>query len=306
MTLQHVKTKIKGKFDYYLAKKETQLIPAMTFLVKNEADVIEQNILFHQQLGIKHFIITDHQSTDGTLEILKALQRSVDLMILEKSTSQFQQSQWTTEMAHLAVKEFNANWIFPNDADEFWVPHQGQSLINALEKEIQETQHTSLYTHRYNFLPESSHTLDSNPLHFTCKVSRHVHYDRLNSPYSLTLGNTPGKSIFRPKGLLQVRQGGHSIKHAVRSKKNASEISVFHFPVRSFQQFRKKVEGMVKATQNQAILGSHTQPWIEAYHENRLEEAYEKLTITPEQFHCLEELGIVCRDYTLSNLLDNF
>ena len=303
MKLQDLKIRTKAKLDHYLGKKDVLVTPTMTFLVKNEADIIEQNILFHQQMGIKYFIAIDHQSTDGTLDILKSLQRSVDLIIIEKSDNQFQQSKWTTEMAHLAAKEFNANWIFPNDADEFWVPHNDRSLLSTLKKEVDDTQHTSIYTYRYNFLPESNHKSDSNPLHFTCKVLRHVDYDRLNSPYALTLGKTPGKSIFKAKGLVQVRQGGHSIKHAMRSRKDTNSLSIFHYPVRSFQQFKNKVEGMVKATQNQAILGPHTLPWIEAYRKNRLEEAYLKLTITPEQFHCLEEFGIVCRDQTLSNLI---
>lgn len=43
----------------------------MTLLVRNEADIIETNLLFHRQMGVDGFIVTDNNSTDETANILR-------------------------------------------------------------------------------------------------------------------------------------------------------------------------------------------------------------------------------------------
>ncbi len=44
---------------------------AMTLIVRNEADVIEDNLRFHRAQGVDFFIALDNGSTDGTVEILE-------------------------------------------------------------------------------------------------------------------------------------------------------------------------------------------------------------------------------------------
>ena len=46
---------------------------AMTIMVRNEADVIEDNLRFHRAQGVDFFIALDNGSTDGTREILESL-----------------------------------------------------------------------------------------------------------------------------------------------------------------------------------------------------------------------------------------
>ena len=36
----------------------------MTLMVKNEGDILGQNIEFHRRQGVSHFLITDHRSSD--------------------------------------------------------------------------------------------------------------------------------------------------------------------------------------------------------------------------------------------------
>ncbi len=42
----------------------------MTYKLRDEADVIEDNIRYHVAQGITSFLATDNGSTDGTREIL--------------------------------------------------------------------------------------------------------------------------------------------------------------------------------------------------------------------------------------------
>lgn len=43
----------------------------MTLLVKDEADMLEENLLFHHSMGVDGFIVTDNNSTDRTPEIIR-------------------------------------------------------------------------------------------------------------------------------------------------------------------------------------------------------------------------------------------
>jgi glycosyltransferase involved in cell wall biosynthesis len=43
----------------------------MTLLVNNEADILEKHIRFHKAMGVDAFIVTDNNSTDGTIDILE-------------------------------------------------------------------------------------------------------------------------------------------------------------------------------------------------------------------------------------------
>lgn len=43
----------------------------MTLLVRDEQDIIRENIEFHLSQGVSFFIVTDNLSADGTAAILK-------------------------------------------------------------------------------------------------------------------------------------------------------------------------------------------------------------------------------------------
>ena len=43
----------------------------MTLLVRNEEDIIRENIEFHLSQGVSYFIATDNRSIDGTADILR-------------------------------------------------------------------------------------------------------------------------------------------------------------------------------------------------------------------------------------------
>jgi hypothetical protein len=45
----------------------------MTLLVKNEIDIIEDNIRFHAKQGVDCFAVMDNGSNDGTRELLENL-----------------------------------------------------------------------------------------------------------------------------------------------------------------------------------------------------------------------------------------
>src|SRR4051794_27608967 len=106
----------------------------MTLKVRDEADVIEDNLRFHRAMGVDFFVVTDNASVDGTSEILERYVAAGLAHVIHEPTSGLRMNEvdWTTRMARLAATEYDADWIFNNDADEFWWPLTG-TIKGALE-----------------------------------------------------------------------------------------------------------------------------------------------------------------------------
>src|SRR4051795_8731324 len=99
----------------------------MTLKVRDEADVIEDNLRYHRALGVDFFVVTDNASVDGTSEILERYASAglAHVTRIETGTLRDDEESWTTQMARRAANEFEADWIFHNDADELWWPLHG-------------------------------------------------------------------------------------------------------------------------------------------------------------------------------------
>ena len=74
----------------------------MTLLVRNEEDVIAENILFHYAQGVESFLVMDNLSTDATSAILRRLARFVPITYIQQTSDTYDQAQWVTEMARSA------------------------------------------------------------------------------------------------------------------------------------------------------------------------------------------------------------
>lgn len=88
-------------------------------VVKNEADVIEAFVR-HTATLVDGHLIFDHASTDGTREILLALQQEgLPLSLFTDDALLNLQQHRSNHLARLAALEQAADWIVPLDADEF-------------------------------------------------------------------------------------------------------------------------------------------------------------------------------------------
>lgn len=88
-------------------------------VVKNEADIIEAFIR-HTLAWVDHHLIFDHDSTDGTREILQALQSAgLPLSLFRDDAPGHLQQARSNHLTRLAAQAHAADWILPLDADEF-------------------------------------------------------------------------------------------------------------------------------------------------------------------------------------------
>lgn len=92
----------------------------MTLLVKNEEDMLEENLIFHKAMGVDGFIITDNNSSDRTPEIIrKYKEKGWIVEAIEEKATDYQQKKWVDRMIWKAKSVHKADWVINADADEY-------------------------------------------------------------------------------------------------------------------------------------------------------------------------------------------
>lgn len=270
----------------------------MTILVKDEEDVIEQNIRTHAYLGVDAFVVMDNKSTDKTPEILERLSSEFTIKVIRNDSLKFEQGMWMTRLAKIAKKEFRADWVISNDADEFWIPKNGLSLREYLKSKhsvLRVKRFNMVYIKGLNSIYESNYRINF-PIFYTAN-------DILTEPnVPISMGKIGPKVIVNPHGLIRIRGGNHSARHIdfARSKKgkDLADIYVCHYNVRSYEQLLGKAEkfSLLLNENGKVKLGNHCRRWGKIVSENKFPQEFEKLIISRDEIPTLERLGVIVKD----------
>ncbi|MDB6114772.1 MAG: hypothetical protein JWQ62_1717, partial [Lacunisphaera sp.] len=103
-------------------------------IVKNEADIIEAFVR-HTRAWVDHHLVFDHDSTDGTREILGALQREgLPLSLFTDDALGNLQHLRSNHLARVAARDHAADWVLPLDADEILTGPDRPALEQTLAK----------------------------------------------------------------------------------------------------------------------------------------------------------------------------
>lgn len=271
---------------------------SMNLLVKNEVDVIADNIRFHATQGVDCFVVMDNGSTDGTLEAVEALQGELEIHIIRRPVQDYQQSNWKSEMAFVSRDLLKADWSIANDADEFWVTDSGDlkaSLTNW---------GSILACPRYNMIPDQAfHLPDFHYLNSPYRVKLPIFNkgaDIINDDQlSIMLGKINGKVMVNNHGLLRVKGGNHRAWHtrSFINQRSEASIGVYHYPIRSKAHFIEHIENREKLLASGVTkMGDHYRRWVRQYQQGKLDSEFSRLVIQPEDAEVLKRFGVLKDD----------
>lgn len=277
----------------------------MTLLVRDEADIIRHNIEFHLNHGVDYIIATDNGSIDGTIEILEEYKQKGNLHLILEPQQNYAQAHWVNRMAEIAHKKFNAEYMIHCDADEFWFPRSGN-----LKNEISTTANNVLSVPFVNVLLADRSKQESFPgdaIYAVVKpfTTSDLEIDSLRE--NLYLFKYPQKVIFRTTdGLFEVLAGNHDVVDNGFMKKGLSrDITIYHFPIRSYQHFTQKViYGGSSCDRNQKLsqrICFHWRRWYESYKKGTLDQEYDLLILREDRAAQLIMEGIVSK-FSFSDL----
>ncbi len=250
----------------------------MTLLVRNEIDIVAQNIEYHLARGVDHVIATDNDSTDGTSDILVDYEKQGVLTLLHETGQDFQQIAWVTKMALMARERFGASWILNNDADEFWRPRQGTLKDVIRSSAGNRTESVQMLVCRRRNMVTSWNALDDAtwPETLIYRVRAPVRLGNrgdlvavkgLPVPYYYLA--LPPKVLLRAQGLVRVGMGNHSGEYEVPPRRMECDIDVYHYPIRSRSRFELSVRLFGKALTNNPKVppnaGWQYRRWLQVY-----------------------------------------
>lgn len=265
----------------------------MTLLVRDEQDVIRENIDFHLSQGVDFFIATDNRSVDTTAKILREYEKKGRLRYLYEGADDYQQCEWVTRMARMAFTEYGANWVINNDADEFWWPRSG-TLRSTFANISHET--NMVVADRANFVVTED------------ERGRFVHRMVYREAVSLNaLGRPlPPKVAHRGCAAIDVAQGNHSVTGLDHPRSISGVIDILHFPIRSYRQLENKiVKGGAAYERNTRLPQSAGATWRQLYRQykqdNGLHEYFMKHYYDTQRLHEQLETGVLVKDERLSS-----
>jgi len=280
----------------------------MTLLVKNEVDIVRQNIEFHLRHGVDYIIATDNISDDGTYEILKEFEKMGVLYLIQEKEQDYDQAKWVNRMGRIALDQFGANIIFHCDADEFWYSKSGElknellsnPLIDILNIEV-----INVLLEDKNMserFPADAKYVVENPI-----IPKDRREESRNVPFFLF--RCTSAVMYRLNGkYLNVSQGNHRVierKYYVSRK--STDIIIYHFPIRGKSSFFSKVVlGGAALERNTALnsnKGWHWRRWYNFYKKGELEQEYQKLNLSGDRVDEWIARGVVVENKDLISML---
>jgi hypothetical protein len=200
----------------------------MTLLVRDEQDIVRENLDFHLAQGVDLVIVTDNGSEDATTEILREYESRGVVRLLFETSDDYSQGRWVTRMARLAADE-GGDWVINNDADEFWWPRTGslKSTFEQLGAGV-----GLVVARRVNFVPRPE---DGRPFWERMTLRERESLNPLGKPL-------PPKLAHRADPEIVVAQGNHKVEGVQLGERlDDGSIEILHFPMRAYSQFENKI-----------------------------------------------------------------
>ena len=236
-----------------------------TVMVRDEVDIVDAQLSYHLNAGIDFVIATDHDSQDGTSEVLESYARDGHLLRIPRS-GKMHESDWRSHMARLAAVEYGADWIINTDADEFWMPRR-VSLKEVLAAVPPHLGVAWALTRHFVPRPEIKEFFAER---MTARVAASAPINDPTSPY-----RPHAKVAHRADPEIVIRYGAHHVHSRLAPLMDWYIADVLHFPFRSREQYLRK--GL-----RQAHGEWHLGQYVKAFHaheQGRVEAAFNALLV---------------------------
>lgn len=241
----------------------------LTVLVSDEIDLIGPLLEYYFEQGVAFAIVTANRAPEPVLEIVRTYVERGSVTLIREDVATFAQDRWVTRMARLAVEEHAADWVINVDADEFFWPERGtlQEILAAVPSE-----YGALDVPVYHFAPsreEHRFFADRMTVRETCslKPSRRAVFS---------------KAIHRGVPDVEVSMGNHRVSGTgLELLRGWQPIVGLHFPLRSWEQFERRVARDLRANPNLGM--ERYRERLELHRSGRLREAYEREALSEEE-----------------------
>lgn len=286
---------------------------AMSILVRDEADIIEENIRYHADQGVDLFIVMDNDSQDGTRDILQGMKTELEILLLDEPAKTIDQGIWVTRMVLEIRDKGLADWIVLNDADEFWTSSRG-SLKSEIMDIANSPHHAPLERAavircpRYNMLADV-HDLEREHYRFFDNVWKVANplgdwprSGNASPDIPHLLQRVGPKAISEVKGFRSVDQGNHVVDHRDGLTVDSRTIEILHYPIRTFDQFERKVRNYATSLQSNERLrdkvdvSHHFRRWYALLEEGKLRDEFDTCVLTKQRVEDLTGRQIITRD----------
>lgn len=279
------------------------------YMVRNEADIIRANILYHLWLGFDRILVADNGSTDGTEEILREISERDTRVRWNQDHGSFLPSRIATGLARQAYEE-GADWVAPVDADEFWYARE-RDFRTLLE----ESSAGVLQARVVNFIQRRNQRRSSPEalLHMTRRVEEPVG----PPPYAQDLVESgeigyiekmyPQKCVSRPSEAIEIGIGNHRVSGANGPQERTDQLICLHAPMRSRASLEERVasSGRADAAGRRKEQGRNRRRWA-AMDESGVEEEWAANSYHKDRLDVYGEPHPVVFDPTLRDLVAPF
>jgi hypothetical protein len=260
-----------------------------TLVVRDEADIVGAQVDYHLNAGVDFVLATDHDSRDGTTEVLESYERK-GVLRLFREQGEMRESVWRSEMARLAATEHEADWVINSDADEFWMPRRG-TLKEALAAVPEEFGVVWAITR--HFLPRPGN-MESFAERMTVRLSATSPLNDPTSPY-----RPHAKAAHRADPEIVVLFGSHDVVTRLLPLRGWYPADVLHFPFRTREQYERKG---VRRAHGDKPLGQYVKAF-EASERGRVDDFFGSLTVDDETLVAGRRAGSLAVDTRLRDAL---
>jgi hypothetical protein len=212
--------------------------------VGNEADIVEAFVRHHVAL-LDHILILEHNTLDGTREILDRLAtEGLPISIEHSSEPKFFQRAFTNQLLRVAVETQCPDWVFPLDCDEF-VAVPSRADLDAALLQVGEA-HVRMKWVNYVPMPDDDAT-EPHPLRRIRHCYNHVTPSVDDNPWVWKVAvNTRFLGDYYIDRY-EICRGNHFLSMPGEQRPISAPmppiegVSLAHFPVRSVDQLTIKI-----------------------------------------------------------------